>query len=852
MLPKFGSNNSKWCEIMKIKYKIIILLLYLGVALINAAMAAEEGNTMQTWKWNVTSQSPSDIKSITVLPSDISVIRRGTMQLDIPTYDGSGQAVHPDIYYNANGWRGYKYWMVMTPYPNGDSAYENPSILVSNDGISWSVPQGLQNPIDPKPASGSNSDVDIVYNETADRIEIYYVESGAGTSYLMRRTSADGITWSAEKNTMLVPDYQVMSPAIIKNGSVYDMWYTGGANCNADTTVKFASSADGINWSSPQMVNIKSNLNIWHLDVSYIPSQNEYWMVYAAYPKGSTCGSTDLYFAKSTDKLNWTNYSDIIVKRGTSWDSSQIYRSTFVFNDISNTIRIWYSARGGTPWHIGYVEKQYFSAQAKDQYGQPVNVSIMWASSNVSVGTITSGGVFSALSPGMTTITASNGTVSGTAKVQVTDTSVPVQPSITSYLPASPLSDNEGATRTFNITANQTVNVTWYINGTSVQSTEKGVISAIYTNTSAAQGTWIVNATASNANGFVSREWTWTVTSPLIITITSPADNSENKTGDVRVTVNLSRDGTALLNWNGVNESMDGAGTSFYKNKTNLLSGNYTFRVFVNDSYGSIYSTGAMTVIVNLTNTTNLTSPIKQSPGNMGEGVIIISNPRSSGGSSGGGGGGGGSSGENYTNIEVIEKYDMQISKDSLTSYRFNHAKNPIMFVNITGNTSLGIITTSIEVLKNTSTLVNVSPEGLVYKNANIWVGTTGFATPKNIKEALIKFRINNDWMSTNGVLASDIVLVKWDGTSWIKLDTKVLSKDDTNTYFEGKTNAFSPFAIVAKTALVAKPAVTTNPVGTPVITAIGAPESTKKAPGFAIVLALVGLTALVLRKRTW
>jgi PGF-pre-PGF domain-containing protein len=194
----------------------------------------------------------------------------------------------------------------------------------------------------------------------------------------------------------------------------------------------------------------------------------------------------------------------------------------------------------------------------------------------------------------------------------------------------------------------------------------------------------------------------------------------------------------------------------------------------------------------------------------------------------------------------------MQISKDSLTSYRFNHAKNPIMFVNITGNTSLGIITTSIEVLKNTSTLVNVSPEGLVYKNANIWVGTTGFATPKNIKEALIKFRINNDWMSTNGVLASDIVLVKWDGTSWIKLDTKVLSKDDTNTYFEGKTNAFSPFAIVAKTALVAKPAVTTNPVGTPVITAIGAPESTKKAPGFAIVLALVGLTALVLRKRTW
>jgi len=483
----------------------------IGTWNVSAIASNSKGTLMKTWTWNVMSQSPSDVKSITVSPSDISVIRRGTMQLNIPTYDGSGQAVHPDVYYNANGWRGYKYWMVMTPYPNGNDAYENPSILVSNDGISWSVPQGLQNPIDPKPASGSNSDVDIVYNETADRIEIYYVESGAGTSYLIRKTSADGITWSAEKNTMLVPDYQVMSPAIIKNGSVYDMWYTGGASCSADTTVKFANSADGLNWSSPQMVNIKTDLNIWHLDVSYIPSQNEYWMVYAAYPKGSTCGNTDLYFAKSKDKINWTNYPDIIIKRGTSWDSSQIYRSTFLFNDTSNTMRIWYSARGGVAWHIGYVEKQYFSAKAKDQSGQTVNVSIMWASSNVYVGTITSGGLFSALSNGMTTITASNGTVSGTANVQVTDASLPVQPSITSYIPASPISDIEGATRTFSVTVNQRVNVTWFINSNQVQ-INGSVSSASYTNTNASIGTWNVTASVQNANGTAMQEWVWIVT----------------------------------------------------------------------------------------------------------------------------------------------------------------------------------------------------------------------------------------------------------------------------------------------------------------------------------------------------
>jgi PGF-pre-PGF domain-containing protein len=223
-----------------------------------------------------------------------------------------------------------------------------------------------------------------------------------------------------------------------------------------------------------------------------------------------------------------------------------------------------------------------------------------------------------------------------------------------------------------------------------------------------------------------------------------------------------------------------------------------------------------------------------------------------SGSSGGGGGGGGGASGENYTNIDVIEKYDMQISKDALTSYRFIHAKNPIMFINITGNTSIGIIRASIEVLKNTSTLVKTTPNGLVYKNANIWVGTSGFATPKNIKEAFIKFRIDNAWINANGVSSSDIVLMKWDGKGWINLETKVLSKDDINTFFEGRTNTFSPFAIVAKTTPIVKPTVTTTPVETPKVTATATPAPPKKVPGFGIVLALLGLTAVVLRKRSW
>ena len=288
------------------------------------------------------------------------------------------------------------------------------------------------------------------------------------------------------------------------------------------------------------------------------------------------------------------------------------------------------------------------------------------------------------------TATNVNGSVSKEWTWIVNATSSSGAPSITG-LPASPATNNAGDSRNFSITANQTVNVSWYLNGTLVQS-NTSVTGAAYTNTSAIQGTWIVNATATNVNGSVSKEWTWIVNAPL-----SPS---------------------------------------------------------------------------------TLPSP-----------------PPSSGGGSSGGGGGG-MSGENSLNIEVIEKYDMQISRDVTTSYRFIHEKNPIMSVNITGNTSSGIITTSLEVLKNTSTLVNIPPEGLVYRNLNIWVGTSGFATPKNIKEAVISFRVKTSWVTENDLAPDDIKLLRWNGKEWVTLETSEKGKDSTYNYFEAKTNSFSPFTI--------------------------------------------------------
>jgi PGF-pre-PGF domain-containing protein len=170
-----------------------------------------------------------------------------------------------------------------------------------------------------------------------------------------------------------------------------------------------------------------------------------------------------------------------------------------------------------------------------------------------------------------------------------------------------------------------------------------------------------------------------------------------------------------------------------------------------------------------------------------------------SGGASGGGGSGG-ASGENYTNIEFTEKYDKFIFKDVTTSYSFRKIENPIAYVNITGNTNSIEITTVVEGLYDTSTLVQIPSPGLVYKNINIWVGTFGYATPKNIQHAEIVFKVPLAWMEENKIDPDSIVMMGYD-TDWQSLPTTKIGVYEDGIIYEASTIGFYPFAITGKKA---------------------------------------------------
>jgi hypothetical protein len=86
------------------------------------------------------------------------------------------------------------------------------------------------------------------------------------------------------------------------------------------------------------------------------------------------------------------------------------------------------------------------------------------------------------------------------------------KPNITSFSPTTPtvIDVVGGPTRTFSITVNQAVNVSWQINEAEVTN-ETGVTTSSYPISSAIQGTRNVTAVAQNDNGSAMQKWTWVV-----------------------------------------------------------------------------------------------------------------------------------------------------------------------------------------------------------------------------------------------------------------------------------------------------------------------------------------------------
>ena len=163
------------------------------------------------------------------LTRKVKVIEKESVDkwITIPTYDGSNQVTHPKVIYFENGYNGYKYWMVSTPYPKNNTYLENPSIAVSNNGVDWIEPDGIRNPVSGYPSKVKDdsyySDPFILYDK--DKFEVFYRKTRSylngyyksnGYNYMYYINSKDGITYSDPKIIMdNTPKEQYMSMSVI-------------------------------------------------------------------------------------------------------------------------------------------------------------------------------------------------------------------------------------------------------------------------------------------------------------------------------------------------------------------------------------------------------------------------------------------------------------------------------------------------------------------------------------------------------------------------------------------------------------------------------------------------------------
>ena len=275
-----------------------------------------------------------------------------TYKLEIISSYGDNEAYHPKVITFNKKWNGYKYWMSYTPYPGGNSEYENPHIAVSNDLINWYAPNEKNISLDEVKNKYKkkryNSDAHIVYNKDKDTITCYwrYVDDVAGSVTIFKRETSDGITWTAKEKVLYSKDRHkkdYVSPAIIYENSIYKMWYVDVYN-----TIRYAESPDGIKWTDKNKISFKypEKLDTWHLDV--IKTDKGYEMITVAYDKWKNHNKMDLYYTISNDEVNFKDVIKILEpERGTlNWDNSGIYRSSIIY--LNDTYYLYYGAVGVT------------------------------------------------------------------------------------------------------------------------------------------------------------------------------------------------------------------------------------------------------------------------------------------------------------------------------------------------------------------------------------------------------------------------------------------------------------------------------------------------------------------------
>ena len=252
-----------------------------------------------------------------------------TTRISIPTYEHSGQVVHPDILVEDD-----RYLLAYTPYPYSDGRYENPSIAISDDGYTFREVAPGVNPLAPAPATDHNDDPDLRFDAATGEYAMLYLETRRPDyQLLVELRSRDLVTWAG--HTAITYDLTagapfIVSPAVLGT-SLYDVRL-------GDPHV-LERLDEPWDWRTAQPLAIDmQGITPWHVDA--LPLGGSFALLISGFRDDFT--HQDLYLATSHDLVTWTLREEpLLAFDDPALGVETLYRSTGAV--IGGELVVWYS-----------------------------------------------------------------------------------------------------------------------------------------------------------------------------------------------------------------------------------------------------------------------------------------------------------------------------------------------------------------------------------------------------------------------------------------------------------------------------------------------------------------------------
>lgn len=320
------------------------------------------------------------------------LITRRLNKVAIPpdAYSLASDAVHPDIACPPNSWGGARCWLMYTPYKNSDAGYENPALLAGSTDTTWDTPAQLKNPIVPYPGADKyNSDPDHAFDPVTGRMVQVYRVVADSFNKIMIMSTGNARQWTPARIAFKERNHDAVSPSlIIERDRQAKMWYvrTGAAGCTSTassvqlrTAMPDSNSGyDAADWSAATPVNlIIPGFVVWHLDVAELPRNGGYIALIAAFAKGLSCGTSELWLATSPDGVGWRTYPMPLLWRTMKFAKARTintwYRGTLRYDAASDSLQIWPSALVGSTWTVYHTAAKLSEILGLLQASQPAD-----------------------------------------------------------------------------------------------------------------------------------------------------------------------------------------------------------------------------------------------------------------------------------------------------------------------------------------------------------------------------------------------------------------------------------------------------------------------------------------------